>query len=200
MAWPDGNQVRTVKRLRSYGPVIEQALALYSGTDLPFFVHLRYNTVGVNSKANTHPFVLSPDLAMAHNKTLAIEPPHRQWSDSRTVAELLQLLLAGDPAFFGSPLFWSFIEHQAGPDNRLVFLDANNQELVIVNEHLGIDVGGLWFSNLYAWDSSTAGISHRSGAFTSKTDEQDRYQLDCWNYESDSWDSPLAWGAAGVDR
>lgn len=186
--------------MRSYGPVIEQALALYRGTKLPFFVHLRYNTVGVNSKANTHPFLLTPGLAMGHNKTLAIEPPDPQWSDSRTVAELLQLLLAGDPTFFGSSLFWSFIEHQAGHSNRFVFLDASDQELVIVNEHLGVDVEGLWFSNLYAWDPGTVGLSPRPRAITNKTNEQDRFDLDRWDDQPERWDAPLAWGAAGVDR
>ncbi len=205
LAWPDDGKIRILKHPRQYGPVIEQALALYSATQLPFLIHLRFNTVGTNCAPNTHPFSLTPELAMAHNKTLGIQPPHRHWSDSRTVAELLKTLMAGDPSFFRSALFYSFIEHQAGKDNRFVFLDAVEEELVIINDHLGVDVDGLWFSNLYAWDPGTVGLSRRVPSFKDRRITHDRYDWQDW--DGDDWDpgaigddDPLVWGLDRVDR
>jgi hypothetical protein len=200
LAWPDGGQVRIRKHARQYAPVLEQALALYAGTTLPFFIHLRHNTVGSTSGGNTHPFALAPGLAMAHNKTLAIQPPHRHWSDSRTVAELLKTLIAGDPSFFGSPLFWSFIEHQADADNRFVFLEAESQELLIINDHLGVDVDGIWFSNLYAWDPGTAGLRRASRLHMDMAGDQADADWDRWGVDDPGDDLPLVWGSARVDR
>lgn len=193
LAWPDEGRVQVLKHPRSYAPVLEQASALYGGTNLPFLIHLRYNTVGLTCKANTHPFVLSPTLAMMHNKTLAIEPPNPQWSDSRTVAELLKTMVAGNPSFFGSPLFWSFIEHQAGHSNRFAFLDAESQELVLVNEHLGHEVDGLWFSNLYAWDPGTLGIRRPKAAFTDTTTDQFYDEWNDWHFGESGLDASGDW-------
>jgi hypothetical protein len=202
LAWPDDGKVRVLKHPRNYAPVIDQASALYAATEAPFFIHLRYNTVGNTTVANTHPFSLTPALAMAHNKTLKIEPPNHSWSDSRTVAELLKTMIAGDGNFFNSALFWSFIEHQAGKDNRFVFLDAEDEELVIVNEHLGVEVDGLWFSNLYAWDPGTVGLPQRSYAFMDRAyeHEQDVEDIDGWDPRWNCEDNPLAWGFDRLDR
>jgi hypothetical protein len=200
LAWPDGRRIRIRKHQSQYAPVLEQALALYRATTLPFFIHLRFNTVGSTSGGNTHPFALTPGLAMAHNKTLAIQPPHPHWSDSRTVAELLKTLLAGDPSFFASPLFWSFIEHQADVDNRFVFLEAESQELLIINDHLGVDVEGLWFSNLYAWDPGTVGLPRTAHSSMDMAHDQVNAEWDRWGVDRPGDDLPLGWGSARLDR
>lgn len=199
LAWPDDGCVQVLKHPRSYAPVVEQAVALYGGTTLPFLVHLRFNTVGQTSKANTHPFVLSPSLAMMHNKTLAIEPPNHRWSDSRTVAELLKTLIAGDPGFFNSSLFWSFISHQAGHSNRFAFLDAERQELVLVNEHLGHAVDGLWFSNLYAWDPGTVGIRRPKASITNTLEDQFYDEWDDWRFGEFGLDAADQWPLDAAD-
>jgi hypothetical protein len=163
IAWPDRHgQVEILKHPSNYKAVLHQAYSLYEKSSRAFILHLRFNTVGNNSKANTHPFQLSPSLAMAHNQTLDIEPAARNWSDSRTVAELLKALIAGRRDFYGSPLFWSFIEHQASDNNRFAFLDASQNEIATVNEHLGVSVDGVWFSNRYAWDPVTVGIANKN--------------------------------------
>lgn len=200
VAWPDDGKVRTLKHKSNYAPVKEQVMALYRATDLPMLIHLRYNTVGSNTNVNTHPFVLSPTLAMAHNKTLRIQPPNINWSDSRTVAELLKVMLAGDPEFFSSELFYSFIEDQAGHDNRFAFLDAEQEDLLLINEHLGVEVDGIWFSNLYAWNPRTAGLSTRSTSFTSRFNDQDYSQWDDCDVDDHRRGDPLDWRFARMDR
>lgn len=197
-----GGEAIIEKSVKDYSHIIDKALELYRDTTDPFVLHLRYNTVGHNTKANTHPFRISKTVTMAHNKTLWIEPPHLSWSDSRTVAELLRRMCKADREFFGSPLFCSFIEHQAGEDNRFVFLNAEQNSLTYVNEHLGVSVDGIWFSNTYSWRPSTVGLSKKTDraklyeqleSIEAANDEIDDYCNPRW----DSNDVPLAWRQPG---
>lgn len=195
-------KAQIMKRVKSYNDVISKALDLYQFTEQPFVVHLRYSTMGTNSQANTHPFRISSTVAMAHNKTLDIQPAAHTWSDSRTVAELLRRLCKADRDFYGSALFWSFIEHQAGFDNRFVFLDAEQEIVTIVNEHLGCYHDGLWFSNLYSWSPSTVGIkrSSRQNARRSKLEQLPGAQdEELFDYSDSRYgdDLPLAWEQSG---
>ena len=188
------------KSSTNYENVLILAEELYEATSLSFAVHLRYNTVGVNSDANTHPFRLSKHVSMMHNKTLDIDPPKPGWSDSRTVAELLKKMMAGDSNFIHSNLFYSFIEHQAGRDNRFVFLDGKRDELIIINEHLGMHTDGIWFSNDYSWDPGTVGLAKRRQKSKGKKAVQDLFDTGyyCDHFQWDEFDVPLAWGSDGV--
>lgn len=180
----DGKTVIT-KQIKNYQPIIDQAIDLYLNSTVPFLLHLRYATVGKNTLSNTHPFAISNQIAMVHNSTLEIEPPHRSWSDSRTVAQLLKHLVKADRDFFNSPLFYSFIEHQAGHSNRFAFLDSEANEIVIINESLGVEVGGVWFSNYYAWDPSTVGVKKHKSYWL------DSYATDSYGLDEkiDEWES-----------
>jgi hypothetical protein len=204
LSWAQDGEARIFKSLNNYNAVIDKALHLYSDTCQPFAVHLRYNTVGKNSKENTHPFAISNRIAMMHNKTLWIEPPNRSWSDSRTVAELLSRLCKADPNFFDSQLFYSFIEHQAEADNRFVFVDGEFEQLVYINKDLGTHLDGVWFSNLYAWDCRTVGLSLSKKNGKSKKQDQSFFDDSLEGCSGivgwDSDDMPLAWQSGGVDQ
>lgn len=200
IAYIDGDSVKTITRVENYTAVVNKAIELYLESTTPFFVHFRYNTRGKTSRENTHPFVISETLAMAHNRTLKIIPAHKHWSDTRTVAELLIRLCEADPKFYESPLFYSFIEHQAGSENRFVFLDAKKEKLNIINERKGQWVKGVWFSNLTSWEPymldafSMATLSKkRKASYEIPTEDRIDYGL------QDSGDLPLAWGTTGVD-
>lgn len=204
LTWAEDGVARIHKSVDDYASVIDKALEVYSKTKAPLALHLRYNTVGKNSLSNTHPFAISDRLAMVHNKTLWIEPPNRHWSDTRTVAELLVRLCEADRFFFDSELFNSFIDHLAGDDNRFVFLDGELEQLVYVNKDLGTLVDGVWFSNLYAWDCRTVGLSlaPKNGKHK-KNRLADSYDAlaDCSQFvEWDSSDMPLAWRSDRVDQ
>lgn len=198
LTYLDDDKAIIEKKVKDYNAVIDKALQLYRDTTDPFVLHLRYNTVGSNSNSNTHPFRISKTVTMAHNKTLEIEPPSIAWSDSRTVAELLRRLCKADREFFGSPLFYSFIEHHASNDNRFVFLDAELKSLTYINEHLGVFVDGIWFSNTYSWRPSTVGLNKKT--VRARLYEQmesvggyDDKDLDRINPHWDSNDLPLGW-------
>jgi hypothetical protein len=201
--WTHNGSVRIKKAVKDYEPIIQTALDLYDKGDNSFSVHLRYNTVGHNSIGNTHPFRINDRIGMMHNKTLWIEPPCRSWSDTRTVAELLSLLCQADRKFFDSPLFYSFIEHHAGTDNRFVFLDAQLDQLVYINQDLGTNVDGVWFSNLYAWDCKTVGLKKLAPKYGDWRNSRKPFKDSSTfadNLEWDSDDIPLAWGSDGLDR
>jgi hypothetical protein len=204
VSWTENGCAIVEKSVVNYDTIVDKALELYA-TDIPFAVHLRYNTSGKNSNANTHPFEISDRIAMMHNKTLWIEPPNRTWSDSRTVAELLKRMVSADKGFFDSELFYSFMEHQAGDDNRFVFVDGEFEQLVYVNKHLGVEVDGVWFSNLYSWNCRTAGLglkskNGKSGKLNHGKEEDFNFDYD---YRFAGWDSddmPLAWEPSRMDH
>jgi hypothetical protein len=206
ITYAEGGKAKIEKTVVGYDTVIERALDIYQNTRDPFILHLRYNTVGSSTKVNAHPFRITDSIAMAHNKTLKIEPANKGWSDSRTVAELLARMCKGDKSFFGSPLFYSFIEHQAGKSNRFAFFDACNKSITYINEQLGTFIDGIWFSNMYSWMPEEIGISPKSkqnrvrerlesipGDFN---EEDSAFDPDCWED-----DIPLAWGLpSALDR
>jgi len=198
LTFADKGKAQIIKRVRTYEPVIDAAVDLYRYTTDPFVVHLRYATAGDNSTGNTHPFRISNAISMVHNRTMKIEPPTKAWSDSRTVAELLKRLCKADKDFFGSPLFESFIAHQAGKENRLVFLDAEENNLHYVNEHLGFRHEGIWFSNLTAWMPEDIGIKlpskqNRERNKLESIPYDDNEGLDDLDLYGDPRDVPLAW-------
>jgi hypothetical protein len=180
----ENGRLKVEKSVGVYAKVMAKAVSLYEDTLTPFAIHFRYNTAGSNSLANTHPFKISATAAMMHNRTLSIDPPKKHWSDSRTVARLLELLCKANPDFLGSDLFYSFIEHQADEDNRFVFLDAQQEDFLIINEELGTWVDGVWFSNLYSWDCKRAGIKA----------PKRRYPLSQWSDDDfDDYKDPFAY-------
>jgi len=197
LTFADQGKAQIVKRVRDYDTVIDAAINLYQYTTDPFVVHLRYATAGENSTGNTHPFRITNAISMVHNRTLKIEPPTKAWSDTRTVAELLKRLCKADKGFFGSPLFESFIEHQAGKENRFVFLDAEENNLHYVNEHLGFRYKGIWFSNLTSWMPEDIGIQLPSKQNRDRNKlesiSDDTQGFDDWDAYCDPRDIPLAW-------
>lgn len=197
VTFADQGKAQIVKRVRDYDTVINSAVDLYQFTTDPFIVHLRYNTKGTNSTANTHPFRISNSITMVHNRTLRIEPPTKDWSDTRTVAELLKRLCKADKTFFNSPLFESFIKHQAGYENRFVFLDAEENALTYVNQDLGTLFKGVWFSNLTSWCPEDIGLLRPSKQNEDRAKLESLYadheDDDEWDSYDDPRDVPLAW-------
>jgi len=197
LTFADQGKAVILKRVRDYDTVLDAAINLYKFTTDPFVVHLRYATKGDNNTGNTHPFRISNSISMVHNRTLKIEPPSLAWSDTRTVAELLKRLCKADKTFFNSPLFNSFIEHQAGMENRFVFLDAAENELTYVNGDLGTMFKGVWFSNLTAWMPERIGLQlpSKQNGVRSKLESisKDDENFDDWDAYCDPRDIPLAW-------
>jgi hypothetical protein len=192
IAYIEGDKVETKKALKGYQEIIDLACDRFMTDTNPFMVHMRYNTVGKNTDENCHPFVISDTLAMMHNKTLDLQPPNKAWSDSRTLAELLKLMVAGDPDFYFSTLFDSFMNDQKRGGNRVAFLEAESKSLFIYNQELGVTVKGVWFSNRYAWEPTTVGLVAPAPVKPYKGYSKADYSYDHYGYV------PAAKGPAGA--
>jgi hypothetical protein len=59
----------------------------------------------------------------------------------------------------------TFQEHLAakiGPNNRMVFMDAQYKKTVFINKQLGIEYRDLWLSNTKWFDSASFGLSNQT--------------------------------------
>ena len=112
--------------------------------DLKFILHMRYATHGAVILDNCHPFKLERhDSVMMHNGMLhSIDTPQGE-SDSKVMAEHLDNVMDFD--FLNDEVEVSYIKDLLEERNKLTFLDKDDN-ITIVNEHLGQWVDGCWYS------------------------------------------------------
>jgi predicted glutamine amidotransferase len=123
-------------------------------------IHLRLRTRGHVNATNTHPFRITDDVYMAHNGTLNISCRIPGRSDSWHMAnDLLKPLLQRSPAILHNKTFQDYIAHKIGSHNRMVFMDADQQKTIIINQSLGTEFQGVWLSNTKWFDAAQFGLS-----------------------------------------
>ena len=123
-------------------------------------IHLRLRTRGNITRTNTHPFRVTKSIFMAHNGTLNIHCRLPGRSDSwHIVNDYLTPLLKHTPKILHNEVFQQYIAAKIGPNNRLVFMDAQQRKTVIINQQLGIEYQGLWLSNTKWFDAASFGLS-----------------------------------------
>lgn len=123
-------------------------------------IHLRLRTRGHINHANTHPFRVTNSIYMAHNGTLDINCRIPGRSDSWHMAnDLLQPLLRRNPNIIHAKSFQSYFAKNIGPNNRMVFMDADRQKTVVINKSLGAEYQGAWLSNTKWFDSAKFGLT-----------------------------------------
>lgn len=124
-------------------------------------IHLRLRTLGNITRTNTHPFRVTDSIYMAHNGTLNnihCRLPGR--SDSWHIAnDYLTPLLQHTPKILHNEAFQNHLAAKIGPDNRLVFMDAQQRKTIIINQALGVEYQGLWLSNTRWIDAARFGLS-----------------------------------------
>lgn len=134
-------------------------------------IHLRLRTRGHVNNTNTHPFKLTNSIYMAHNGTLEINCRVPGRSDSWHMAnDLLSPLLVDNPRILHNKNFQSYVGEKIGANNRMVFMDAELQKTVIINESLGVEYQGAWLSNTKWFDSARFGLSNSISANDSSND------------------------------
>lgn len=118
-------------------------------SDFNVIIHLRYATKGsVDSLDNCHPFPVSNGFMM-HNGTLnnfgsSMTCTTNTCSDSNEFAEILSRC-----SYTSISDILPLVTHLATDRiNRLIFLE-NDGTITIVNKHLGIQDGDIWYSNDY---------------------------------------------------
>ena len=123
--------------------------------------HTRMKTHGNIDLENAHPYpVYGFDaahplpVAMMHNGVLhtgnrADTTKSDTWHYIRS---FLHPLTAKDPDVIFSPEFNDVISKHIGSSNKFAFMDSKGR-VQIINKSAGIEWGGAWFSNTYAWSA-----------------------------------------------
>lgn len=145
------------------------------------YVHMRYATHGTVSVGNAHPFCILDyerdglDLYMMHNGVLYEAPT---WvtdrSDTYHYAMMLRGMFNDDPTLLDDADFWeAFSKDTKG--NKFIFLFGSGRE-IIVNEHEGSEIDGLWYSNTYsltAWGQWKWKFDAKTGWQKNNYDDED---------------------------
>ena len=111
---------------------------------IPFLLHFRITTHGINNEENTHPHIIDENNVFCHNGILSgyYNPAMIEKSDTVKFNEkILKKIKVSH-----SPTVKILLEEIAGSFNKMIFLNSK-QNAMIINEHNGIWDGGNWFSN-----------------------------------------------------
>ena len=139
-------------------------------------LHFRMATHGTTGLENCHPFLLTPDIACAHNGILNITADAKTGaSDTRLFCEHVLAPIARDnPDALFTPQMRNILSDMIGDSNRLMFMRADGA-ISIVNEHEGMTHRKAWMSNNYAW-SSPARYDWRKWAGIPGANTEDDYR------------------------
>jgi hypothetical protein len=185
--------LRIVKALPKSFADAQKFFATLPDDDRNVVVHARLATHGTVNTDNCHPYdVVKGKLAMVHNGVLASgNAADKTKSDTW---HFVQDFLA-EPCSHATEIVHTqgfinmvgeFIEN-----NRFVFMTEDGR-VSIVNKDQGIEYGGLWFANTYAWDPSTfiptyqRSVVHGYGKYSNwgsewdKNDWEDYYRARGW--------------------
>lgn len=108
--------------------------------DTAFIAHFRIKSVGAVCAENTHPFVFD-HITYAHNGTLGIKP-----FDGKTDSETFGLCFLHDKTLDWCKEYKVLLEMALG-HSKFAIMDNETGEILILNEDLGKERDGAWFSN-----------------------------------------------------
>ncbi|RME03080.1 MAG: hypothetical protein D6816_10705 [Bacteroidetes bacterium] len=112
-------------------------------------IHFRFATAGEVSFQNLHPFEIAPDVWMAHNGTLNIEPGPDGESDTLMFVRQMRETFEDIP-WWRDEFLCELVEGWAGW-SRFAFFDTDIGEFFYINRQSGVEVNeGVWASNDYS--------------------------------------------------
>ncbi len=115
--------------------------------NVPVIAHFRIRTHGLTSAALTHPFNVSPTVAIAHNGIFNISLPKDLKEDASDTSYFAHAVLAElAPGWHKNGAYKFLIEQYMGHGNKMVAMD-NNGHVEIYCEDKGTWDEGVWFSN-----------------------------------------------------
>ncbi|MGE3774766.1 MAG: hypothetical protein AB7I32_17710 [Gammaproteobacteria bacterium] len=116
-------------------------------------LHFRYRTRGGVDIDNTHPLPVTQHIHLFHNGTLAVDSHTPERSDSWHLArDFLAPVLTRRPALLGDATFGRMLAAAIGRLNRVVLVDTQARQVVVVNREAGLERDGLWLSNARWFD------------------------------------------------
>jgi hypothetical protein len=122
--------------------------------------HLRMRTHGDVDLENCHPYdvfgfdkeAYTMPIALMHNGILS-SGNKKDTTKSDTwhyIRDIIRPLLKASPALLHEPVFEELVADHIGGNNKFALMDASGK-VVILNKNRGVEWGGAWFSNTYAW-------------------------------------------------
>ena len=149
--WVADGKVHTPKILPRFLKDVEDFLEGLPPSDTEVALHFRWRTHGDISLKNVHPYKVSETCYLAHNGVLHTgNSKDKARSDTCHFIENYMSLPSATLYHEG---YQEMLSEFIGPDNRLAILSVE-YGLTVVNKDSGVELEGLWFSNVYAWDSS----------------------------------------------
>jgi hypothetical protein len=113
--------------------------------------HSRYATHGVKNESNCHPYPIGDDglTYLAHNGVLSQPIPEGdKRSDTRVFAEDTLTAIGGVAALNNDTVRDMISKWASGSKIAILTLDpVSDYQVIMINEHLGKWVDGVWYSN-----------------------------------------------------
>lgn len=178
MAWVENGEVQIKKGYMKLED-LKADLPLIAGK--PAILHFRIASVGNKTADNCHPFDAGGEWAMGHNGTIPNMTTVGEESDTSAFArDILQPILDADKTAIFDTKIQKELEAKI-PGSKMVLLNPLGQR-VILNEHLGHWVEGVWYSNRSyvlpvkstqgSWSSSSKWEEYRSFYYQMFEDER----------------------------
>lgn len=150
--WVENGRLNTIKGIAKD---FEEIWALTQQLiGLAYTLHLRWRTTGLINIEQCHPFhILSKDndgldFSVMHNGTINEIPSSPEKSDTQLFSEHFRdKILEHDPCFKLN--YIHKLENTITKPNKMVFM-TNDGRIFFVNKHLGKEINGIWYSNIYS--------------------------------------------------
>lgn len=109
-------------------------------------IHFRISTSGLLDENNCHPHMVNDDLCMVHNGILTCVTVPNASEISDTIIFIDEVIQKMPEDFLEHDMFVDMLGKYIGDYNKLAFMN-NFGDVTIVNDYLGLEDLGCWFSN-----------------------------------------------------
>lgn len=142
--YPENNKVEVKKGFMTFDEFWD---AYQIVGQRPAAIHFRIKTHGETTPENTHPFIISENLAFIHNGIINdLETINKDMSDTwHFNEEILKPLYTDDGQFYIRKHNVKLIRKFIG-QSKLVFMNSKGQ-MSIINTQMGEWENGVWYSN-----------------------------------------------------
>ena len=172
----DGTNAVSVKALPKSSASAREFIEALPDDDRELALHWRMRTHGDVNTDNCHPYAVAPSGQMMHNGVLAFgNEADPKFSDTWHFCR--KYLDNQFGSYVHQSTYNEMVGKFIGDSNRLVFLTSDGR-MSVVNRSTGYEAEELWFSNLYAWDSSLLGFKTRKYRYSGN---YDYYYYSTWN-------------------
>lgn len=112
-------------------------------------VHFRWSTQSSRNKENCHPFEISESISACHNGNMPKYAKIQNGrSDSANFFEfVLKPLVNQDANLLRTPAIHALLSQALGDGNKIAILDAEKDDIILINDHLGHYHKDSWRSN-----------------------------------------------------